>query len=71
MAPIKNDPILSGRSICFFRHLKFQNPSTMVDFRDRWEKSKEEQEEQEEEQQEDPIIIEEDCTIVYYRNFMH
>ena len=54
VAPLENDPILSGRSIREFRHLELQNPSTIADFRDRQEKSEEEQEEQ------DPTIIEED-----------
>ena len=65
VVPLKNYPILSGRSIRSFRHLELLNPSTIADFRDRQEKSEEEQEEQEQEQQEeeeDPIIIEEDGT---------
>ena len=56
MAPLENDPILSGRSIQSFRHLGLLNPSTIADFRYRYEKS----EEEEEEEGEDPIIIEED-----------
>ena len=34
-APLKNYPILSGRSIRSFRHLELQNPSIISDFRDR------------------------------------
>ena len=30
--PLKNDSILSGRSIRSFRHLELQNPSTGFDF---------------------------------------
>ena len=30
-APLKNDPILSGRSILSFRHLELQNPSVISD----------------------------------------
>ena len=56
MARLENDPILSGRSIQSFRHLGLLNPSTIADFRYRYEKS----EEEEEEEGEDPIIIEED-----------
>ena len=33
--PLKNDSILSGRSIRSFRHLELQNPSIISDFRDR------------------------------------
>ena len=57
LAPLENDPIISGISIQKFRHLQLQNLYTKADFRNRWEKSEEEQQEQEEE---DPIIIEED-----------
>ena len=32
MAPLANDPIMSGTSIRSFRHLKHQNPSTGDDF---------------------------------------
>ena len=32
MAPLANDPIMSGRSIWSFRHLKHQNLSTSDDF---------------------------------------
>merc|ERR1712105_568389 len=32
MAPLENDPILSGRSIRSFRHLELQNLSTGYDF---------------------------------------
>ena len=32
MAPLSNDPIMSGTSIRSFRHLKHQNPSTGDDF---------------------------------------
>ena len=32
MAPLANDPIMSGTSIWSFRHLKHQNPSTGDDF---------------------------------------
>ena len=35
VAPLKNDPILSGRSIWSFRHLELQNPSIISDFRHR------------------------------------
>ena len=34
-APLKNDPILSGRSTGSFRHLELQNPSIISDFRHR------------------------------------
>ena len=34
-APLKNDPILSGRSIRSFRHLELKNPSIISDFRHR------------------------------------
>ena len=34
-APLKNYPILSGRSIRSFRHLELQNPSIISDFRHR------------------------------------
>ena len=33
VAPLKNDPILSGRSIRSFRHLELKNPSITSDFR--------------------------------------
>ena len=32
MAPLANDPIMSGISIWLFRHLKYQNLSTGDDF---------------------------------------
>ena len=35
VAPLKDDPILSGRSILSFRHLELQNPSIISDFRHR------------------------------------
>ena len=35
VAPLKNDPILLGRSIWLFRHLEHQNPSIISDFRHR------------------------------------
>ena len=35
VAPLKNDPILSGRSIRSFRHLELKNPSIISDFRHR------------------------------------
>ena len=60
LAPLENDPIISGISIQKFRHLQLQNLYTKADFRNRWEKSEEEQQEQEEE---DPIIIEEDLKV--------
>ena len=54
--PLKNDPILSGRSIWLFRHLELQNPSIISDFRHRSEllpaTIQEEEEEQEQEQEE-------------------
>ena len=34
-APLKNDLILSGRSMGSFRHLELQNPSIISDFRHR------------------------------------
>ena len=34
-APLKNDPIISVRSIQSFRHLELQNPSIISDFRHR------------------------------------
>ena len=35
VAPLENDPILSGRSIQPFRHLELQNPSIISDCRHR------------------------------------
>ena len=35
VAPLKNDPILSGRSIWSFRHLELKNLSIISDFRHR------------------------------------
>ena len=35
VAPLKNDTILSGRSIRSFRHLELKNPSIISDFRHR------------------------------------
>ena len=32
-APLKNDPILSGRSIQSFRHLELKNPYIISEFR--------------------------------------
>ena len=32
MAPLANDPIMSGRLIRLFRHLQCQNPSIISDF---------------------------------------
>ena len=32
VAPLENDPILSGRSIWSFRHLELQNPSIIGHF---------------------------------------
>ena len=49
-APLKNDPILLGRSILSFRHLELQNLSIISDFRqsqDGTRKSEEQEEEQE------------------------
>ena len=34
VAPLENDPILSGRLIWSFRQLELQNPSIISDFRD-------------------------------------
>ena len=48
-APLKTDPILSGRSIRSFRHLELQNPSIISDFRDSREKNEEEEEKEEQE----------------------
>ena len=63
-APLKNNPILLGMLIQYFRHLELQNLSTIADFRERQEKSEEEweqqEQQQEEEEEEDSIIIEED-----------
>merc|ERR1712105_515493 len=41
-APLKNDPILSGRSTGSFRHFELQNPSLISDFshRDRMVRKK-------------------------------
>ena len=35
LAPLENDPLLSGRSIRLLRHLELQNPSIISDFRNR------------------------------------
>ena len=58
-APLKNYPILSGRSTGSFRHLELQNPSIISDFINRQslvQKSEEEEEEQEQEQEESTFI---------------
>ena len=51
-APLKNDPILSGRSTGSFRHLELQNPSIISDFinRNRMVRKSEKEEEEEEEE---------------------
>merc|ERR1712105_144551 len=51
-APLKNYPILSGRSTGSFRHLELQNPSIISDFinRDRMVRKSEKEEEEEEEE---------------------
>ena len=57
-APLKNDPILSGRSTGSFRHLELQNPSIISDFINRQSlvRKSEEQEEEEQEQEESTFI---------------
>ena len=57
LVPLKNYPILSGRSIRSFRHLELKDLSIISDFREIQEgatilEQEEEQEEQQEEQQE-------------------
>ena len=69
-APLKNDPILSGRSLWSFRHLELLNPSTIADFRDSGGKSEEQQQQEQQEQQKDPIIIEEDYSLILGVNFL-
>ena len=56
-APLKNYPILSGRSTGSFRHLELQNPSIISDFinRNRMVQKSEKQEQEEEER--NPFLI--------------
>ena len=58
VAPLKNDPILLGRSIWSFRHLEHQNPSIISDFRHRQDGAIKSEKEQEQPEQEESTSIE-------------
>ena len=53
VAPLENDPILSGRLIRSFRHLELQNPSIISYFRQIQDGATIQEEEQDEEQEEE------------------